>query len=134
MSRNVNKVLAQAIRGGVGGSPASNLAVLATIAANKPGLAEFALKGAASSVNWKTFAAGAAAAIVGPSLAKPILHPILKAGASARFFWRDARDEAAAEAEAVKAFRASNTISAADVAQLRAEIADLKATLANATS
>jgi hypothetical protein len=89
-------------------------------------------------IHWKTFAAGAAAATMGGSVARPVLVSLVKAGMSASQMAAEAIEQARIEtariqAEAAASQRAVGAPSAdlqAEVQQLRSELASVKAQLA----
>lgn len=95
-----------------------------------PHLAGALLKSTLGSVHWPTFAAGAAAAVVGPTIAKPLLVPLVKAGMSGAQFVSEVWEEANAIPVTHEVASADATAALLEeVRQLRSEVADLKASL-----
>jgi len=88
-----------------------------------------------SEVSWKTFAFGAAAATVGPTLVRPALVSLVRTGLSVQDAATDVVREAArikTEAEAQNAAAQSTFTLQQEVQQLRSELASVRAELDNA--
>jgi hypothetical protein len=87
-------------------------------------------------IGWKSFAAGAATAVIGPSFARPVLVSLAKTGMSiqsaAAEAWEQTRQETAkirAEAEASRAQGSVAGDVGAEIQKLRQEVEGLKTTL-----
>jgi hypothetical protein len=90
---------------------------------------------AVSDISWKTFAAGAAAATVGPAVVRPALVSLVRTGLSVQDVATDVSREAArikSDAIAEHAASSSTLSLQQEVQQLRSELATVKAQLENA--
>ena len=91
-------------------------------------------------IGWKSFAAGAVTAVVGPSFDRPVLVSLVKTGMSiqsaAAEAWEQTRQETArirAEAEASRAQSSAAGDVHSEIQKLRQEVEGLKTTLKDRT-
>jgi uncharacterized protein YqfA (UPF0365 family) len=88
-------------------------------------------------VSWKTFAAGAATAVVGAPLARPLIVSVVKAGMGATSLVTEAVHQAQVEMSQIQAEAAQQRAAAAaqggdlqqELQALRAELAEIKSRL-----